>query len=284
MIRSLTVTALLAVMLSGAGVAPGAATYRASAQPGQDPPVQVRGHDGSDSFVGTGAVVGGAAPTGSGEAAGCSSDCTWLLEPVCMIDDMGTPPTPGQQNCAAVPSSCPEGEQYLRVWTQQGGAWSAGDTLCSGAPPGVTVADLAAMVGDRVRYRVPALRSSHQPDGRALVNVAVLFDSGQSGGTQSWTDTLGGLTVTTRVTPAWIWRFGDGHELRTSHAGSVWPDTEVSHPYRTPGRYRADVTVQWPGDFTVAGLGTFPIAGAVTQRESVTVAVTTAGAVLVPNP
>jgi hypothetical protein len=267
---------LTVALLAGGGG--GRAAERPAAP--EQPPVDVGGN--GHTFVGHGTIPGTGDGSDGNPGSGCT-DCQWLLEPVCTIDDMGTPPRPGVESCLPVPGNCPPDQTYLRVWTNTGGRWHTGDTLCSADPPGVTVAQLAAAVRDRVRHHVPVVHPTRQPQGRAVIHIPVLFDSGQPSGSQVWTDDLAGMAVTTEVWPTWTWAFGDGATLTTKDSGSTWPDTAVSHAYDRRGHYRPTLQVVWRGTFTVTGLGTFPIDGDVTQEGDLPVALTGAGAVLVPN-
>lgn len=170
----------------------------------------------------------------------------------------------------------------MQQWTAGAGGWVPGATGCYGPGELVSVAQIAAIVAERMAHRVPPLQVSTQPGGRALLRVPVLFDSGQHDSTLTWTDTVAGVTVTTDVSAAWQWEFGDGRTMRTTHPGSRWPDTTVGHSYEHPGRYRVDVTNTWSGTFTIAGLGEQPIDGQVTQRSGLDVVVREAVGVLRP--
>lgn len=162
-----------------------------------------------------------------------------------------------------------------------GGVWFRRAVDCR---PTISVTAVRAQVAQQVRHRMPALAPQRQPAGRpALPRLPVVFSSGQDGGPMTWTDQLEGLSITTTVTPQWHWTFGDGEELTTSEPGGTWPDTSVSHSYDGKGNYPVQVTTTWDGSFTIAGVGTFPISGQVTQEASMQVPVRPARAVLVPQ-
>lgn len=63
------------------------------------------------------------------------------------------------------------------------------------------------------------------------------------------------------------WRFGDGAALTTTTPGAPYPDLQVTHAYRQPGTYAADVTVTWTADFRVGGGPWQAVGGSVTTTS-----------------
>lgn len=155
---------------------------------------------------------------------------------------------------------------------------------CEGCDNGVPLDVVRQVVTELVRHRIPAPVPRRQPAGRpALVQLPVVFSSGQGAGPLSWRDDVGDLVVSTTVHPTWRWDFGDGATLTTTDPGSRWPDTAVSHTYDGAGSYRVRLSVSWEGSFSIAGVGTFPIDGRVTQQAGIDLRVVPARAVLVPH-
>ncbi len=242
----------------------------------------VSGNDSRDVFVVVGSSGGGGSP-GSGSG-GCAGSCAPVIViPACVHGLLGVSPQPGSGGCLPLhDSDCGPGERFMQQWTGGAGGWIPGGFGCYGPSQVVSVADIAAIVAERMVHRVPRLEVSAQPSGRTVLRIPVLFDSGQRSATHSWTDTVAGITVTTDVSATWDWDFGDGRTMHTTHPGSTWPDTTVSHAYDRPGRYRAEVTTTWTGTFTIAGLGEQAIDGQVTQNASTTIPAREAASVLRP--
>lgn len=227
-------------------------------------------------------VVRGSAG-GDGGGGGGSGGAVTVLTLVCAFGAWGGPTGPGGGDCLELPVVCPDGEVARQAWTSSPAGWQPGAVGCYGESVGIPVAAIAAQVRDQVAHHVPELRPRRQPARRALVHLPVLFHSGQPGGKRTWTDLVVGFPVTTSVTARWVWEFGDGGGLTTSDPGSRYPETGVSHTFRTPGEWRVSVRAVWDGTFLVAGVGPFAIDGEVTQNADLPVAVVEAHAVLVPD-
>lgn len=217
--------------------------------------------------------------TVSRRAASDCPGCEWQVVPFCVPSDM-----PGDI-CVSTGVWCAPDELWMRlmhrvapdtVWRQAGFVCLTENT----AP--LSVDDAAVQVRDRFVDRLPQPEPRFQPAGGALVNLAVVFRSGQQEGTRVDSFDLLGMPVEVAATPSWVWDFGDGSTLRTSDAGSRWPDTTVSHVYRSAGSYDVTVNASWSGQFTVDDLGPFDVdGGAVTQDATVEVVVREAPAELV---
>ena len=235
----------------------------------------VTGHDAADTFIVSGSASGSATRAGGG----CSGCARVIWVPACLT----TSPSlvlagPGADCMTVGDETCPGDRRFLREWTSGSGGWVPGDARCRAVSGGVSLAVVAAIVRDAVAHRVPAPSITTQPERRPLVAVPVLFHSGQPDTGLTWRDDVAGVSVTTQVDATWRWWFGDGSQLQTDRAGSRWPDTDVGHTYHRPGRYTVGVEVQWSGTFEISGLAPQAIDGAVTQGDSVSVRVGTAGA------
>lgn len=235
----------------------------------------VTAHGSHDTFV-----VNGSARDARGTAeSGCQGCAQVIWIPACLT----TSPTlvlsaPGRTCPTVGDETCSADRRFLREWTAGPDGWVPGDARCRSVSGGVSLAVIESIARQSVVHRVPTLSLTRQPRGRPIVVIPVLFDSGQPDGELVWRDSVVGVSVTTRVAATWQWDFGDGSMLRTADAGGAWPDRSVSHTYSMPGRYTTTVAAHWTGSFEVAGLGEMPISGAVTQRASEPLTITTAGA------
>jgi hypothetical protein len=169
----------------------------------------------------------------------------------------------------------------LRAWfLPSGGEWNDLGLICLSEGGPHTVAELAGIVRDAFAASLPRLAPNAQPHTGVLAQVPVLFAAGQPAGGFEGDYLLLGQDVTVQALPRWTWRFGDGGVLVTDRPGAWYPDTSVSHPYRTPGRYRVEVAASWTAHFTVADFGTFPVEEPVRQEAAFPVVVGEGRAVL----
>jgi hypothetical protein len=217
--------------------------------------------------------------TTRGDAAVCAT-CEWMLVPMCSHSEVP------DSVCAGATAGCPPEQLRERVLRRAapGGAWQRVGLVCVGGDSRpVLVADVAEQVRDRFVDRLPRPEPRFQPAEGGLTNLPVVFRSGQRDGVRSDDFELLGLPVQVDASPRWTWRWGDGSPpLRTTDAGSRWPDTEVSHRYTAAGRYGVTVVAAWSGTFTVDGLGPFDVEGGpVTQEAELDVVVRDAPAELV---
>lgn len=63
---------------------------------------------------------------------------------------------------------------------------------------------------------------------------------------------------------AYTWRFGDGEQVSTSEPGAPYPNLDVTHDYRLPGRYRPSVDTTYVAEFRVSGRTWQPVPGSAT--------------------
>jgi hypothetical protein len=113
-----------------------------------------------------------------------------------------------------------------------------------------------------------------------VTQLPVVFDSGQSGGAIRETFGLTGEQIVLEAVPSWRWEFGDGAALVTDDPGGAYPDMAVAHVYRAAGDYRVSIETRWTAQFTVDGLGPFPVADPVRQTATLRVSIGEGRAVL----
>jgi hypothetical protein len=109
--------------------------------------------------------------------------------------------------------------------------------------------------------QVPDLRPSYQPEGGTLIGLPAVFSAGQPRFLGERQFSLVGFDIVLRGRATWTWTFGDGDSMVTEEPGGVWPDTAVSHAYRSAGRYPVGVSAEWQAWFTVDGLGPWQVQG-----------------------
>ena len=242
---------------------------------------EVVGDDENDLYRGTGGLLvpedrwrsdGGT----RSEVAGCL-DCEWRVTRLCTKEQQAA------GGCRRLDIGCPVGTIPVRVWLRRAGAdWVVVGRTCQGDEPPRTVTDVGSDVRAEAERLLPALRVRVQPAGAALVRLPVVGRTGQpaEGITDADLSVLG-LAVTLDARVRWRWNWSDGEPQWYADPGGRWPDTAVSHVYRTPGVRVLEVTAVWRGEFTVDGLGPFAVPGPpLTQVGSVAVDVREARAVL----
>jgi len=179
---------------------------------------------------------------------------------------------------------CPVDTVPVRIWLLRPGAtWEDVGRACQGDSPPVTVTDVGSSVRDRAEALLPPLRAGVQPASGSLVRMPTLFRTGQPAQGIDGADlSVLGLDVRLTARVRWHWDYGDGADEWTSSPGGTWPTTTVNHVYRAAGRPTATVESVWRAEFTVEGIGPFPVPGPLlTQQDSVLVVVRAAHAHLV---
>ncbi len=235
-----------------------------------------------DLYVGTGGLVVPSSQwrgdPGARSATASCLDCRWRVSVLC------TKAEAAAGNCRGQSLGCPVGTVPVRIWLlRPGQSWADVGRACQGDTPPATVTDVGSTVRDRAEALLPPVRVGVQPAEGSLVRIPTLFRSGQPAqGIQGADLSVLGLDVRLTSRVRWHWDYGDGTGAWTSSPGGVWPTMSVSHVYVGTGRLVATVESVWRAEFTVEGLGPFPVPGApLTQRGSVTVVVRAAHAHLV---
>ena len=283
--RRLVVLGVVGVVVATATALPaGIAESAAAAVPVATtaPSVTVSPDPQHDLYVGDGGLVVPSADWRGDEAGRRSTasclDCSWRVSVLC------TKAEAAAGRCQRIDLGCPVGTVPVRIWLLRPGAdWAVVGRACQGPSTPVTVTGVGTQVHDTALAALPPLRAQAQPEGAALVRVPVLFRTGQpADGIRHADLPVLGLTVVLDARVRWHWAYGDGTDAWTSSPGGTWPDTSVSHAYRGSGEQRASVEAVWRAEFTVEGLGPFPVPGpALVQQADIAVTVTAAHARLV---
>ena len=239
-------------------------------------------HPDPDSYVGSLLLPPDTSSADSGlvgEAAHCPG-CMWRLSPACRTNT----PDP-ELDCLNAAASCPPPALLTALWLRRPPeiAMRRVGLFCRRPDQPLTPEQYVPGVRDQFIKLLPVLDVTYQPVGRGIVNLPTLFATNQPMDLGHPTFTLGGHPIGLTATASWHLDFGDGRVGDFARPGGAYPDQDIAHPYRGPGTYRVTVTTSWVGEFTVDGLGPFPVTGPdVVQREVVVVPVKQARAVLVP--
>lgn len=242
---TLVLLALLPVLLV-------AALGLTSASPAQaQVPANPNWGSSSGGWSGSGSVyLPGGTHVGSSQSSGSSQcqGCTWKVIPIC-LDDILDPCEP-----VAPFAWCATGEvRYMIMFGQGGAAPTSQGTQCigSGSRP-VSSVEVDDQVQDRVKQLAPALSFDYQPTARVVTQLPAIFRLSQPNEV-SRSDSIAGLSVRMRAQVSRVWQWGDGASRRTTETGGKWPDTSLSHTYRTAGTKRVRVSANWTAEYSVAG-------------------------------
>lgn len=234
--------------------------------------VDVGGDDERDVYVGAGGLilpssVGADTRTSVARCAGCR----WRMTEVCA------------DSCTGVVRGCPQGRQLLRTLiSRDGGAsWEEIGLVCIAEAP-ITVGEAGASVRSAFIEGLPPLRPAAQPPAGVLPRLPLILSSGQPAAIPPFAHELAGLPVVLSARPSWNWDCGDGRRFSTGLPGSRYPDARVSCTFARPGLWRVTVRTTWTAEFTVDGMGPFPVEGEIGQLAALEVPVGQARAVLIP--
>jgi hypothetical protein len=235
-----------------------------------------------DLYVGTGGLVERSSDwrgdDGSRQQAASCTDCRWRVSRVCSTVDS----TGGLCNGRRL--HCDVDHVPVGIWLSRAGEdWVLVGHACQGPEPPATVTDVARLVRERALAAVPPLRVGVQPADGTLVRLPALFRTGQPAEGISGADlSVLGLDVRLDARVRWRWTYGDGAGAWTRSPGGTWPDDSVAHAYLRAGAFTASVDAVWRAQFTVDGLGPFPVDGPdLAQHATVPVVVRPAHAHLV---
>jgi hypothetical protein len=128
------------------------------------------------------------------------------------------------------------------------------------------VAVPAPSLADQLSQLIPTHHFYYQPSPAAIVGIAV----------NVWSDTnpqfstlvnLLGEAISVDLHPSFIFNFGDGSPPLTSDSpGASYPAGTITHTYSHPGDYSATLQVSWGGQWSVAGLVSPVLGGAIVQN------------------
>lgn len=251
------------------------------AQAAAVPATDVVADDERDAFVGTGGLVlpGSVDQSTRREVADCTG-CQWRVTSPCVERPLGNS-FDGQAACLSVSRGCQVGSLRRTWFRSDHRAWRDLGLVCMDQDP-VTVEALGGRVREDLVRRLPSLRPDRLPRSGVVTGIPTVFSSGQPAGTQRFSWRILGRDVSVAATPSWSWRFPDGSEISTRDPGLLDESGDIRHIFRRAGAARVACESRWSGEFTVDGLGPYPIRGGVTQGATVAVPVGEGRALLTP--
>jgi len=205
--------------------------------------------------------------------------CVWELSPDCQTSN----PDPDLL-CLNAVASCPDPGILMAIWLERppDPVFRRVGSFCHQPGEALTPEQFVPGVRDQFIKLLPGLGLTYQPRGRGLVNLPTLFDTHQPPDLGRPRFVLGGHPIVLTATARWTFDFGDGAVGDFDRPGGSYPDVDIAHPYRQPGTFTVTVITTWTGQFTVDGLGPFPVTGPdIVQRQTVALPVKEARATLV---
>lgn len=265
---ALTVSAMLAFTHLGTSLTAGAS-------------VEVVGDPDAESFVGSGAVIlpSSIATHTRSEAARCIG-CRWYVSTDCRSGEQEHDNTHGLV-CLAPAQRCTDGQPPRQVWfARPSEDFEPVGIFCPSDGSVTSVEEATRQVQGGFEHRIPPLAMACEPGRGVVVGIPLHCRSGQSSAFVSWSDTVAGFTVHTRAQASWEWTFRQTPSAprpdmtwthRTSEPGREYPNPGIRQAFSRPGMHSVEVVARWRGEFTVEGLGTFPIQTELEQRGRVRV-------------
>jgi len=205
--------------------------------------------------------------------------CVWELSPDCQTSN----PDPDLL-CLNAVASCPDPGILMAIWLERppDPVFRRVGSFCHQPGEALTPEQFVPGVRDQFIKLLPGLGLTYQPRGRGLVNLPTLFDTHQPPDLGRPRFVLGGHPIVLTATARWTFDFGDGAVGDFDRPGGSYPDVDIAHPYRQPGTFTVTVITTWTGQFTVDGLGPFPVTGPdIVQRQTIALPVKEARAILV---
>jgi hypothetical protein len=133
----------------------------------------------------------------------------------------------------------------------------------------------AVSLSDRLTQLLPQRNIFFTPKSGAVVQVPMYFYTDATT-SFSTTSQILGINVGVNLTPLFTWNFGDGTVVSTTSPGAPYPDTTISHTYKTAGTYKTTLTISWAGTWTAESNTYQVLGGNIIQTYSATYVVSQA--------
>jgi len=131
----------------------------------------------------------------------------------------------------------------------------------------------ALSLSDQIARLLPGSKIMYQPANDALTGVPVYFWSDTNSVFNVVTSILG-VGVNVLMNPSFVWNFGDGTTFTTSSSGGPYPNSTITHTYKSPGTYTINLSISWAGTWAAQGAAMIPIlGGAIVQNATATIQV-----------
>ena len=133
----------------------------------------------------------------------------------------------------------------------------------------------AVSLSDRLTQLLPQRNIFFAPKTGAVVQVPMYFYTDATT-SFSTTSQILGINVGVNLIPLFTWNFGDGTIFTTTSPGAPYPDTTISHTYKTAGTYKTTLTISWSGTWTAESNTYQVLGGNIVQTYSATYVVSQA--------
>lgn len=134
------------------------------------------------------------------------------------------------------------------------------------------VVTTALSLSDQITRLLPGSKILYQPARDAVTGVPVYFWSDTNPVFKVATAVLG-VGVNVMMNPSFVWSFGDGTTFTTSKAGGPYPDSTITHIYKSAGIYTVNLAISWAGSWAAQGALLPVLGGAIVQNTSATIQV-----------
>lgn len=134
------------------------------------------------------------------------------------------------------------------------------------------VVTTALALSDQITRLLPGSKILYQPNKDALTQVPVYFWSDTNSVFQVATAILG-VGVNVLMNPSFVWDFGDGTSFSTSSAGGPYPNSTITHTYKSAGTYTVNLAISWAGSWAAQGAVLPVLGGAIVQHATATIQV-----------
>ena len=133
----------------------------------------------------------------------------------------------------------------------------------------------AISLSDRLTQLLPQRNIFFTPKTGAVVQVPMYFYTDATTAFSTTSQILG-INVGVNLIPLFTWNFGDGTIFTTTSPGAPYPDTTISHTYKTAGTYKTTLTISWSGTWTAESHTYQVLGGNIVQTYSATYVVSQA--------
>jgi hypothetical protein len=134
------------------------------------------------------------------------------------------------------------------------------------------VVTTALTLSDQITRLLPGSKILYQPSKDSITAVPVYFWSDTNSVFQVATTILN-VGVNVLMNPSFEWNFGDGTTFSTSSAGGPYPNSTITHTYKSPGTYTVNLMISWAGSWAAQGAVLPVLGGAIVQNATATIQV-----------
>jgi len=242
--------------------------------------IDVAGDQSTVAYTGDGGLLLPSSFTGNASqkyAVAACDECVWQYTVYCAMDSVDL--------CAHAVVTCPVGQIRYRVgFGRHHSDIATIGSVCWGNKQPATRRDVIEHVRNQAVRYLPALLPGLSPAAATVTVVPVIAWTRQPVLFRPPRMLLVGHTVQVSAQGRWLWTWGDGTRQWCALPGRTYPYRDVTHSYTRPGTYEVSVTTDWLAEYTVAGVGTFPVSGPnLNQTRHLRIVVRSARGVLVSH-